>query len=345
MARAWRSALAGVFASRPGQSRDTRRMRVRARLMLLAATLACGLCVRSWAADYPTKPVTIVVGFSAGGSTDALARIVAEKLALRLGQPVVVENRAGVASIVGAAYVARAKPDGYTLLMGVSGPNVFNYVLYSRLPYSAMDFAPISLIGSYPLILLTQAGNPARSVQDLVDYSRQNPGKANYGASSASFQLVTELFNNKTGGRFSHIPYKGSNDAITALIAGDVTMTLVDAGAASAVLQGGRVKALAVTSAERMKELPGIPTLSELGIDLKVSFWTGLMAPAGTAAPVVKRLQEELVQVMELPDVKKRFNAMSVIPATSTPEDFAKLIAAETTLWRQAAQDNNIKPN
>ena len=319
------------------------------KIQVLAARIACacilGLPLVTAAADYPVKPITLVVGFSAGGSTDAIARIVAEKMALGLGQPVLVENRAGVASIVGAAYVAKARPDGYTLLMGVSGPNVFNYVLYSKLPYSPQDFAPISLIGTYPLILLTQSGNPAKSVQELVNYSRLNPEKSNYGASSASFQLVTELFNNKTGGKFSHIPYKGSNDAITALISGDVTMTLVDAGAASTGLQGGRVKPLAVTSAERMKELPNIPTLSELGVDLKVSFWTGLMAPAGTPAPVIKRLQDELVRVMDLPDVRKRLAAMSVIPATSTPEEFAKLIASETALWRQTAQDNNIKPN
>ena len=203
----------------------------------------------------------------------------------------------------------------------------------------------MSLLGTFPLLLLTQANNPARSMQELVAQSKQNPDKANYGASSASFQLVTELFNNKTGARFSHIPYKGSNDAITAVISGDVTMTLVDAGAASAVLQGGRVKALAVTSGERLRELPNVPTMNELGVDLKVSFWSGLLAPAGTPAPIVKRLQEEIVRVMDMPDVKRRFNAMSVIPAVSTPEEFAKLIAAETALWRQAAQDNNIKAN
>ncbi|WP_421953816.1 Bug family tripartite tricarboxylate transporter substrate binding protein [Polaromonas sp.] len=312
---------------------------------VLALVGAACLPMRALAADYPLKPVTIVVGFSAGGSSDALARIVAEKLAIGLGQPVVVENRAGVASIVGAAYVAKAKPDGYTLLMGASGPNVFNYALYAKLPYAPQDFTPVSLLGTFPLLLLTQANNPARSMQELVAQSKQNPDKANYGASSASFQLVTELFNNKTGARFSHIPYKGSNDAITAVISGDVTMTLVDAGAASAVLQGGRVKALAVTSAERLRELPNVPTLNELGVDLKVSFWSGLLAPAGTPAPIVKRLQEEIVRVMDMPDVKRRFNAMSVIPAASTPEEFAKLIAAETALWRQAAQDNNIKAN
>jgi tripartite-type tricarboxylate transporter receptor subunit TctC len=316
-------------------------------LRLFAAALACAICL-PWsavAADYPTRPVTIVVGFSAGGSSDALARIVAEKLGAALGQPVVVENRAGVASIVGANFVAKAKPDGYTLLMGASGPNVFNYALYAKLPYAPQDFAPISLIGTFPLVLLVNSANPAKSMQELVSFSRQNPDKSNYGASSASFQLITELFNSKTGARFSHIPYKGSNDAITAVITNDVSMTLVDAGAASAVLQGGRVRALAVTSGERLKELAGVATMGELGVDLKVSFWSGLLAPNGTPPAVLKRLQEELAKVLEMPDVRKRISAMSVIPGSSTPEEFSKLIASEIAMWRQVAQDNNIKPN
>jgi tripartite-type tricarboxylate transporter receptor subunit TctC len=314
-------------------------------IMAFALAATAVLPAAAQPAGYPTKPVTIVVGFSAGGSSDALARIVAEKLALGLGQPVLVENRPGVASIVGAAFVAKAKPDGYTLLMGASGPNVFNYALYAKLPYAPQEFAPVSLLGTFPLLLLTNANNPAKNVQELVAQSKQNPDKSNYGASSASFQLVTELFNTKTGSRFAHIPYKGSNDAITALISGDVTMTLVDAGAASAVLQGGRVKALAVTSAERLKDMPNVPTLSELGVDLKVSFWSGLLAPAGTSAPVVKRLQEEIARVMNMPDVKTRFTAMSVVPVSSTPEEFAKVIATEIPLWKQLATDNNIKAN
>ncbi len=229
--------------------------------------------------------------------------------------------------------------------MGASGPNVFNYALYAKLPYAPQEFAPVSLLGSFPLLLLANANNPAKSVQELVAQSKLNPDKSNYGASSASFQLVTELFNTKTGSKFAHIPYKGSNDAITALISGDVTMTLVDAGAASAVLQGGRVKALAVTSAERLKDMPNVPTLNELGVDLKVSFWSGLLAPAGTPAPIIRRLQEEIAKVMNMPDVKSRFTAMSVVPASSTPEEFAKVIATEIPLWKQLALDNNIKAN
>lgn len=331
--------MAANSSNRAGRSRFCRHLHA------LTLALAGMLPAVAPAADYPVKPVTIVVGFSAGGSSDALARIVAEKLAIGLGQPVLVENRAGVASIVGAAYVAKARPDGYTLLMGASGPNVFNYALYAKLPYAQQEFAPVSLLGTFPLLLLTQASNPAKNVQELVAQSKQNPDKSNYGASSASFQLVTELFNSKTGSKFAHIPYKGSNDAITALILSDVSMTLVDAGAASAVLQGGRVKALAVTSSERLKELPNIPTLTELGVDLKVSFWSGLLAPADTPAPVIKRLQEEIARVMDMPDVKRRFSAMSVVPTSSTPEEFSKIIATEIPLWKQLAIDNNIKAN
>jgi tripartite-type tricarboxylate transporter receptor subunit TctC len=308
----------------------------------IAMTVLPGL---AQASDYPVRPVTIVVGYSPGGANDVLARIVAEKLSLSLGQSVVVENRPGVASIVGAAFVAKAKPDGYTLLMGASGPIVFNHALYAKLPYASQDFAPISLVGTFPLVLLTQAANPAKSIQELVNFAKQNPDKANYAASSASFQLITELFNGKTGARFAHIPYKGSNDSISAVMAGDVTMSLVDTGPATTALQGGKVKALAVTSAERLREMPGVPTMTELGVDIRVAFWSGLLAPAGTPAPIIKRLQEEIARVIELPDVRKRITGLSITPATSSPEEFAKLIATEIPLWRQVAQDNNIKPN
>lgn len=297
------------------------------------------------AADYPSRPITIVVGYSAGGGIDALARIVAEKLPAGLGQPVVVENRPGVGAIVGATHVARAKPDGYTLLMGAPGPMVFNHALNAKIPYGPLDFAPISFVGISPLVLLVNANHPAKSVQELVDFSKAHPDKANYGASSASFQLVTELFNKKTGARFAHIPYKGANDSVTAVMAGDVTMTLADGGPASVGLASGRVRALAVTTAERLTDLPQVPTLSELGVDLKVSFWIGLLAPAGTPSEIVNRLREEIAKIVQMPDVKKRMSAMSVVPATNTPQEFSKLIASEIPLWRQVASDNGLLAN
>ncbi|MGA8513675.1 MAG: tripartite tricarboxylate transporter substrate binding protein [Burkholderiaceae bacterium] len=313
---------------------------------ILAATLACAATLyapMASAQDYPTKPITIVVGYSAGGGVDTLARIVAEKLPSMLGQPVVVENKPGAGAIIGASYVAKAKPDGYTLLMGAPGPIVFNHALYAKLPYGPQDLTPISFVGNAPLILLVNANHPAKTVQELVAYAKQNPDKSNYSASSASFQLITELFNRKTGTRFAHIPYKSATESVNAIMSGDVTMALADAGPATIGLQSGRVKALAVTSAERLKEHPQVPTLSELGIDLKVSLWIGLLAPAGTPPEIVQRLSSEIAKLVEMPDVKKRISGMSVIPMANTPQDFAKFIASEIPLWKQVALDNNIK--
>jgi tripartite-type tricarboxylate transporter receptor subunit TctC len=195
------------------------------------------------------------------------------------------------------------------------------------------------------LVLLVNANNPARNVQELVAQSRANPDKANYGASSASFQLATELFNRRTGAKFTHIPYKGANESVQAVMAGDVSMVLADTGPAVTGLQSGRVKALAVTSSERLKDLPNVPTLAELGVDLKVSLWIGLLAPAATPADIVKRLHEEMVRIVDMPDVKARIAAKASVAMTNTPDEFARLIASEITLWRQVAQENNIKGN
>ena len=303
------------------------------------------LAASAQAQDYPNKPVTIVVGYAAGGGVEFVARLLAEKLADRLKQPVVVENRPSVGAVVASTYVSKAKPDGYTLLMGAPGPIVFNHALNDKLPYGPRDFAPISIMTNSPLVLLVGSNNPARNVQELVAQSRANPDKANYGASSASFQLTTELFNRRTGAKFTHIPYKGANEAVQAVMAGDVTMTLADSGPAITGLQSGRLKALAVTSAERLKDLPNVPTLAELGVDLKVSLWIGLLAPAGTPADIVKRLHEEMVRIVDMPDVKARIAAKASIPMTNTPDEFARQIASDIVLWRQVAQENNIKGN
>ena len=322
------------------------------KLRLIASTLAsiaaaismfASLAVR--AADYPTKPITIVVGYAAGGGVDAIARIVAEKLPAALGQPVVVENKPSVAGIVGTTFVAKAKPDGYTLMMAAPGPIVFNHAIYAKLPYAPQDVVPISFVGDAPLILLVNAANPVKSVQELVSQSKQNPEKANYGASSASFQLINELFQRKTGAKFTHIPYKGTNEAVLAVMSGDVSMTIADAGPASIGMQTGRVQALAVTSAQRLKDYPNVPTLSELGVDLKISLWFGMMAPAGTPPEIIKRLQDEIAKIVVMADVQKRMTAMSVIPMSNTPEEFAKIIATEIPMWKQIAVDNNIKAN
>jgi len=320
-------------------------MQLKNRLCLAYFAIVALVPVTAAAADYPTRPVTIVVGYSAGGGVDAMARIMADKLPAVLGQPVIVVNRPSVGAIVGTTYVSKAKPDGYTLLMGAPGPMIFNHAVYAKLPYTAQDFTPISFVSDSPLLLLVNANNPAKTVQDLVNQSKQNPDKSNYAASSASFQLITELFKKKTGAKFTHIPYKGANDSVLAVMSGDVTMALADAGPASVGLQSGRAKALAVTSAERLKDYPNVPTLSELGVDLKVSLWIGLLAPAGTPPEIIRQLQDSVAKVVAMPDVQKRMTTMSVIPMSNTSEEFSKLIATEIPLWTQVAKDNNIKVN
>lgn len=320
-----------------------RRRMLAATLASLAALAAAAPAAR--AADpvaYPTRPITIVVGYSAGGGIDLVTRIYAEKLAAELGQNVVVDNRPGVAAIIGTQYVTRARPDGYTLFMGASGPIVFNHALYRKLPYKPEDLAPISLTSTFPLVLLTQAGNPAKTVAELAQDSARRPDKSNYGASAASFQLITELFNEKTGARFTHVPYKGTKDVATALMGGDIGMALLDTGPATVALQGSRVKALAVTSNERIKSLPQVPTMKELGIDLSVSLWSGLFAPAGTPPAIIDRLNQAVVRVSELPDLKARIAALEIQPATSTPQAFGQQIASEIRFWSQVAREKNI---
>lgn len=308
---------------------------------LLAATVSQSVLAQAW----PNKPVTIVVGYAAGGGVDFTARIVAEKLPALIGQPVVVENRPSVGAVVGSAYVAKAKPDGYTLMMGAPGPVIFNHAMSNNLPYGPNDFAAISWVSNSPLVLLVNANNPANTVQELAAQARANPDKSNYAASSASFQLITELFNRRTNAKFTHIPYKGANESVMAVMTGDVTMTLADAGPASTGLQSGRVKALAVTSGERLKQLPNVPTLAELGVDLKVSLWIGLLAPQGTPADIIKKLEDAVAKIVAMPDVRAKLEAKSVVAQATSSQDFARQIAAEIPMWRQVAVDNNIKGN
>jgi tripartite-type tricarboxylate transporter receptor subunit TctC len=312
---------------------------------LAAALLYAGMPLAH--ADFPDHAITIVVGYTAGGANDILARIMADKLSKELKQSVIVENKPGVASIVGATYVAKAKPDGYTLLMGASGPISFNPSLYKQLPYSPdKDLAPISLVATFPLILLTQNSNPATgTLPGLIDYANKNPKLANYGASAASFQLMTELFKKKTGTQFMYIPYKGSADSVTAVTTGDATIALVDAGPAMAGIQGGRVRPVAVTSAARVSYLPNVPTMKELGIDMQSELWSGLFAPAGTPAPIMAKLQKAVSEAVQSPEVQKRITDLSMTPKSSTSEDFHKQIEAEIALWIGVAKDAGIEPN
>lgn len=314
------------------------------RVPLLAAAILA--CVSAHAqATYPVKPIQLIVGYAAGGGTDLLARVVALKMAEGLGQPVVIENKVGAQSIIAAQYVARANPDGYTLLLGPSGPMSMNPAIYSKLPYAPLrDFAPISLLGSFPLILAVSQTHPAKNVQQLVDYAKANPEKANYGASAAPFQLAAELFKQKTGTAFQHIAYKGSNESVNATATGEVTMTLADPPPLVGQIKAGRVRPLAITTTARHPAWPDVPTMREAGLtDMDIALWTGILAPAGTPPAVVKRLQDEVARVLKLPEVRERIAALGIDPVASTPEEFSRLIAADIAKWTAVAKAANIK--
>lgn len=296
------------------------------------------------AAAYPSKQIKIIVGYSPGGANDILARILAQKMQEGLSQPVVVENRPSTGAIVGSQAVAQAAPDGYTLLMGASGPIVFNPALYANLPYSPQkDFAPISMVGTFPLVLVVQGSSPHKTLAEVVAFSKANAAKSNYGASAASFRLATELLKSKTGILAEHIPYKGSMESINAVASGQVTMTLVDSGPAAGALKGGLLRALAVTSPRRLAAFPDVPTMAEQGIDLTIQLWSGLLAPAATPQAIIQKLAAEVQRIVKLPDVRERMLALAIDPEGNTPEQFAKVIAVEIPLWAEVAKANNIK--
>src|SRR5258707_1300187 len=218
-------------------------------------------------AKYPTRPIHIIVGFAAGGGNDIVARIFGQKLSESLGQPVIVENKPGGGAIVATEYVAKSPPDGYTLLMSASGISI-NPAVYAKLPYDAVnDFVAVSELGSFPLIMIVAAASPIKSVTELVAYAKANPDKMNYASSSASFQLVTELFKQTTGAPMQVIPYKSANESVLAVISGQVTMTIADTGSVYSQIKSGTVRALAVAAPRRLGDLPDVPTMKEADAD------------------------------------------------------------------------------
>ncbi|MSQ72466.1 MAG: tripartite tricarboxylate transporter substrate binding protein [Betaproteobacteria bacterium] len=313
---------------------------------LLMAASAVGIALTANAqGSFPNRPIRIIVGLAAGGGTDVIARMIAPKLSESLGQPVIVENRVGGNNVIAAEAVIRAPADGHMLFMAPSGTMTINPVMYQKLGFSPRDFTPISLVSVFPLLLVVDAALPIRSMKDLAQYLNANPGKANYSATGPSFGLPIMLLKQRLEiGPMEFIQYKGSNEAVAAVMAGDVVLTVVDTGPALGAIRGGRVRALAVTSPARQPAFPEIPTMTELGFpELELQYWMGLFAKAGTPMELVKRLEAEIGRVVKLPDIRESMRNRLLEATSSTSEELTGMVYSEMEKWESVRKRANIK--
>jgi tripartite-type tricarboxylate transporter receptor subunit TctC len=310
----------------------------------LAMTLAATPAVQ--AADFPSKPITLVVPFAPGGPTDAMARTLAA--AVKLSQPVIVENRAGAGGNIGAEAVARSNPDGYTVLFGTSGPLAINVSLYKKIGYDpAKSFTPLMRIGYLPNVLVVNPTVPAKTLKELVAYGKANPGKLSYASSGngASSHLAGVLFNNVAGTDFVHVPYKGTGPALTDLLGGQVAMTFTDVLTALPYIKTGKLRALGVTTPARSQSLPDVPTIAEQGYaGFDVSVFFGLVTAAKTPKPVVDMLNTAFADALRKPEVRTMLQSQGLEFAASTkPEDLATFIDSEVAKWRPVVQKSGVE--
>ena len=311
----------------------------------LIAGLATTAVVVSAQARYPNQTIKIVVGFAAGGGNDIIARIIGQKLQEGLGTTVIIENRPGAGGKIAAEAVMTAPPDGYTLLVGAAGAMSIIPAISVKQPYhGTKDFAPISMVAAFPLILVVQASHPAKNVKDLVAWMKANPDKSNYATSSPAFTLATELFKLKTGAPGTAIPYKSSGESLVSVLGEQSLLTIADPPPTTPLVKNGQVRALAVLATTRSDELPDVPTMTEAGVpDVNVSLWSGLFAPAHTPPDIVARLEGEIVKIMQMPDVKEKFKAMATPTVGGTAADFARVIDTETQTWAEVGRAANVK--
>lgn len=298
------------------------------------------------AAEYPSRPVRLLVASSPGGALDVLARLVGPKLTEKWGQPVVVDNRAGAGGVIGTEIVANSNPDGYTILVIAQGFTA-NPFLYRKLPYrTPEDFAPITILAYGPNVLVVHPSVKANSVQELIALARQNPGKLNYATSGvgAASHLAIEMFKRMTGVDMVHIPYKGAGAATAAVVAGQVQLLFTSTGAAMPHIKTGRLRALGVTTASRTPALPEVPTIAETGLTgFQVDGWYALMAPARTPKAVVDKVYRDVADVLKMPDIISRIEAVGLVPGGITPQEFSAYIQAELKKWGKLIREAGIR--
>jgi tripartite-type tricarboxylate transporter receptor subunit TctC len=310
-----------------------------------AALLMAG-GIASGADNWPAKPITLVVPFASGGTTDIIGRTIGQKLGEALQQPVVVDNRPGAGGTIGAANVARASADGYTFLLATVAHTMAPGI-YKTLPYDfTRDLDPVGLVALTPNVLLVNPSIPAKSVPELIAYIKAHPGKVNYGSAGigSTEHLSGELFRSMTGTDIAHVPYKGGAPMMTDLIAGQIQMAIETSPSAAPHVRSGKVKALAVTTAKRSGAYPGVPTVGESGVKgYEVTTWFALMAPRGTPPAIEQRVGTELSKLLKSPDVQKRFEEQGVTAGDMTPAQLAAFIRAETEKWTKTARESGAK--
>jgi len=296
---------------------------------------------------WPSKPIKYIVPFAPGGTTDILARTVGEKLSVALGQPVIIENKPGAGGGVGAEFVAKAAPDGYTIMGGTISTHAINASLYKNLPYDPIkDFVPIVLLARVPNMLVVNVDIPAKSVPELIALLKANPGKYSFASSGngTSQHLSGELFKSMSGTEMQHIPYKGSPPALQDVVGGQVTMTFDNITTAWTLAKAGKLRALAVTTASRSAVAPDVPTLAESGLaGFEVSSWQGVFAPAGTPPDIVRRLNAEIVKILNTPDVKEKLVSLGLDVGGNTPEEFLVMVKAEVVKWADVVKKSGAK--
>jgi tripartite-type tricarboxylate transporter receptor subunit TctC len=320
----------------------------RALLAALAATPLMPRLAGAQAPDWPTRPVAVIVPFVAGGPSDIVARSIANRMAQNIGQPVVAENRAGANGEVAARQVVRAAPDGHTLFVGSIGVFAINAALRPTLGYDPIrELTPITLAVTTPNVLVVNAEKvPVRTMAELVDWLKRNRGRTSYSTSGvgSSDHLTMELFKQRTGTDPEHVPYQGGAAAATDLIAGNVQLSFQNLGTVAAHIQGGRLRAIAVTSAERNRLLPDVPTAIEQGLqDFVVTSWQAVMAPAGMPAPLLTRVHAAVVEALKHPETVQRLNAIGFDVVGNTPDEYRSFQLAELSRWRQVVQTANIR--
>jgi tripartite-type tricarboxylate transporter receptor subunit TctC len=300
----------------------------------------------SIAQSYPSKPIRFIVGYTAGGNNDILARVVAQKLSEELGQPVIVENKPGAEARIASEYVAKSAPDGYTLLIGATGPMVYAPGLYPSLNYDPIkDFAPITLLGSTPLVFAVNSKVPAKSMKELLALTKAQSEKTFYSYGATPFYVAAEFFKKQAGMNFEHVAYKGNVQAVQAAVTGEVPVVVADVPTAITQVRAGALRALAVTSSVRSKYLPDTPTMMESGWDFEGNSWTGLFAPAGTPRPVIAKLYEALSVILRSKSIQDRFAKLNfeTTGIGMPPAEFAAMHKQDLARWTKATHELNIR--